>query len=369
MEADEKYMWLALDLARQGMGRTSPNPMVGAVIVKDGEILGTGYHQKAGTHHAEIYALNVAGERAQGATLYVTLEPCAHFGRTPPCTEKIIQAGLKRVVISMVDPNPLVSGSGVAALKEAGIKVKEGVLEDKAQKLNEIFLKYITTGVPFTISKSAMSMDGKIATKKGFSRWITSEKSREFSHQLRNQVDAIMVGIGTVLTDNPRLTTRLEGEDMKNPVRVIVDTNGRLPLESRVVRQSNSDTKTIIATTQMAPYDKLKALSNLGVEIYQAESKDNKVDLKALLKYLGDKEITSLLIEGGSTLNYALLKEELIDKALFFIAPKLIGGSKAPTPVGGEGIDFLDEAWEIQDITVKYLGKDILLTGYLDKRG
>ncbi len=369
MESDEKYMWLALDLAQQGMGRTSPNPMVGAVIVKDGEILGTGYHQKAGTHHAEIYALNMAGERAKGATLYVTLEPCAHFGRTPPCTEKIIQAGLERVVISMIDPNPLVSGSGAAALREAGIKVKEGVLKEKAKKLNETFLKYITSGMPFTILKSAMSMDGKIATKKGFSRWITSEKSREFSHQLRNQVDAIMVGIGTVLADNPRLTTRLEGEDIRSPVRVIVDTNGLLPLESRVVRHSNSETKTILATTQMAPYEKLKALTNLGVEVYQGQSKDNQVDLKALLKYLGDKEISSLLVEGGATLNYSLIKEGLVDKTLFFIAPRVIGGSKAPTPVGGEGVDFLDEAWEIQDIKVKYLGKDILLTGYLDKRG
>ncbi|RQD69862.1 MAG: bifunctional diaminohydroxyphosphoribosylaminopyrimidine deaminase/5-amino-6-(5-phosphoribosylamino)uracil reductase RibD, partial [Tindallia sp. MSAO_Bac2] len=205
MEADEKYMWLALDLARQGLGSTSPNPVVGAVIVKNGEILGTGYHQAAGSPHAEIHALQNAGERAEGATLYVTLEPCVHHGKTPPCTDRIIEAGIKKVVISMVDPNPLVSGSGVKALEEGGIKVKIGVLEDKARILNEVFIKYITTGLPFVTSKSAMSMDGKIATRRGLSRWITSEKSREYAHQVRNQVDGIMVGIGTVLADDPRL--------------------------------------------------------------------------------------------------------------------------------------------------------------------
>ncbi|PKM80383.1 MAG: riboflavin biosynthesis protein RibD [Firmicutes bacterium HGW-Firmicutes-13] len=368
MEADEKYMWLALDLARQGIGRTNPNPMVGAVIVKDGEIVGTGYHQKAGTPHAEVHALTAAGEKAQGATMYVTLEPCVHFGKTPPCTEKIMAAGIKKVVISMVDPNPLVCGSGIKVLKDAGIKVKVGVLEDKAKKLNEVFLKYITQGFPFVILKSAMSLDGKIATRKGLSRWITSEKSREFVHQIRNQVDAIMVGIGTVLKDNPRLTTRIETEEeVKNPIRVIVDSQGQIPLDARVVRHSG-DSTTILATTELAPADKLKALSSMGVEIFQSNSRDNKVDLTGLMKYLGEREISSLLVEGGSTLNYSLLEEGLIDKILFFIAPKLIGGTEAPTPVGGKGKDFLEDVWNVQDIQVKLIGEDILLTGYLEKR-
>ncbi len=367
METDEKYMWLALDLARQGLGRTSPNPVVGAVIVKNGEILGTGYHQAAGTPHAEIHALQNAGERAEGATLYVTLEPCVHHGKTPPCTDRIIEAGIKKVVISMVDPNPLVSGSGVKALEEAGIKVKISVLEDKARILNEVFIKYITTGLPFVTSKSAMSLDGKIATRRGFSRWITSEKSREYAHQVRNRVDGIMVGIGTVLADDPRLTARVEGEETRDPVRIIVDSYARLPLESRVVRMSGQSSRTILATTDLAPPDKVKALSDLGVEVFKGEVIDKAVDLRGLMKYLGEEGICSILVEGGSTLNYSLVKEGLIDKVLFFVAPKIIGGNGAPTPVGGEGIDFLDDAWQVQDLKVKQLGDDVLLTGYLGK--
>lgn len=367
MEADEKYMWLALDLARQGLGRTSPNPLVGAVIVKNGEILGTGYHQAAGTPHAEIHALENAGERARGATLYVTLEPCVHHGRTPPCTRKIIEGGIRKVVISMVDPNPLVKGSGVKALEEAGIKVKVGVLEDKARRLNEVFVKYITRGLPFVTLKAAMSLDGKIATRRGLSRWITSSKSREYVHQIRNRVDGIMAGIGTVMADDPRLTTRMEGEDKRDPVRIIVDSYGRIPLESRLVRSASPKTKTLLAVTEMAPPEKVEALSQLGVEVYQGNSVDNRVDLKGLMKYLGEREICSVLLEGGSTLNYSLLKEGLIDKVLFFIAPKVIGGSSAPTPVGGEGIEFLDDAWEVQDLKAKNMGEDLLLTGYLEK--
>lgn len=366
MDADEKYMWLALDLARQGRGRTSPNPMVGAVIVKDGEIVGTGYHQKAGTPHAEVHALKAAGKKAQGAAMYVTLEPCVHFGKTPPCTEQIISAGIKKVIISMVDPNPRVSGSGIKILEDAGIKVRVGVLEEKAKKLNEVFIKYVTTGYPFVILKSAMSLDGKIATREGLSRWITSERSREFVHRIRNQVDAIMVGIGTVLKDNPLLTTRIEGEEVRNPIRVILDSRGRISLESRIVKSSR-DVTTILVVTELAPPDKINALSSRGVEIFQCSSIDDRVNLKSLMKYLGERKITSLLVEGGSTLNYSLLEEGLIDKILFFIAPKLIGGVEASTPVDGKGIEFLEDAWNVQDTRVKLIGEDILVTGYLEK--
>lgn len=367
MEADEKYMWLALDLAVQGLGRTSPNPMVGAVIVKDGEIIGTGYHQKAGAPHAEINALNSAGERARGAALYVTLEPCSHFGKTPPCTEQIISAGIKKVVVSVVDPNPLMNGKGIKALEDAGIKVKVGVLEEKAHRINEVFIKYISTGLPFVTLKAAMSLDGKIATHKGFSRWISSEKSREYVHRLRNQVDAVLVGIGTVLTDNPRLNTRIEGnDDVKNPVRVIVDSRGRLPLEAELVKQIG-DSPVILAVTELAPEEKLEALSRVGVEILKLQSRDDRVDLKELMKILGERQITHLLVEGGSTLNYQLLKDGLIDKVLFFIAPKLIGGAGAPTPVGGDGIKLMEDVYQIFDLQVKNMGEDILVTGYLDK--
>lgn len=368
MEADEKYMWLALDLAVQGLGRTSPNPMVGAIIVKDGEIIGTGYHQRAGAPHAEINALNSAGERARGAVLYVTLEPCSHFGRTAPCTEQIISAGIKKVVVSVVDPNPLMNGKGIKALEDAGIKVKVGVLEEKARRINEVFFKYITTGLPFITLKTAMSLDGKIATHKGFSRWISSEKSREYVHRLRNQVDAVMVGIGTILTDNPRLNTRIEGDDdVKNPIRVIVDSHARLPQDSGVIKKIG-DSPVILATTEQAPSEKLESLSRLGVEICKVQSRDGRVDLKELIKILGERQITHLLVEGGSTLNYQLLEDGLIDKVFFFIAPKLIGGAGAPTPVGGAGVEFMEDVYPILDLQVKNLGEDILVTGYLKKR-
>lgn len=366
MDADEKYMWLALDLARQGTGRTSPNPMVGAVIVKDGEIIGTGYHEGAGRPHAEVNALEVAGERARGATLYVNLEPCVHQGRTPPCTEKIIAAGLRKVVVSMVDPNPLVGGRGIEELSRAGLKVKTGVLEEKAHKLNEVFVKYITTGLPFILMKTAMSLDGKTATREGYSRWISSERSREHVHRVRDQVDAIMVGVGTVLKDNPRLTTRLEGQgEVRNPVRVIVDSQGRLPLDCRVARTAGG-IPTILAVTEKAPREKIQELKGLGVEVFMEQGRQGQVDLGALMKYLGEKEITSVLVEGGSTLNFSLLQEGLPDKVMFYIAPLVIGGSSSPTPVGGQGVALLEDAWKIKGLEVRTMGEDIILSGYLD---
>jgi diaminohydroxyphosphoribosylaminopyrimidine deaminase/5-amino-6-(5-phosphoribosylamino)uracil reductase len=368
MDSDERFMWVALDLARQGRGKTNPNPMVGAVIVKEGEIAGTGFHLKAGEKHAEIIALEEAGERAQGATMYINLEPCSHYGRTPPCVDAIIAAGMRKVVVAVVDPNPLVSGQGVRKLKEAGIKVKVGVLEDKARRLNEVFFKYITTKTPFVIVKSAMTFDGKIATGGGKSRWITGEKSREFVHRLRSRSDAIMVGINTVLKDDPLLTVRLPGEENgRNPARVIVDSKGRLPLNTKVV-STVPQVRTILATTELAPPAKLADLSAAGLEILMLPLKDEQVDLAALMSELGKMEISMLMVEGGGTLNYSLLEENLIDKVYFFLAPLLFGGRNALTPFEGDGIPTVEDSWIIQDVELKQFENDLLLIGYPARR-
>ncbi len=367
MDPDERYMWMALDLARRGCGKTNPNPMVGAVIVKGGEVVGTGFHRKAGEQHAEIVALLEAGERARHATLYTNLEPCSHQGRTPPCTEAILQAGIRRVVLATVDPNPLVSGQGIRILKEAGVKVKIGVLEEKARRLNEVFFKYITTKTPFVMVKAAMSLDGKIATTTGESRWISGEKSRRFAHMLRSISDGIMVGINTILRDDPLLTARLDGKKAINPLRIIVDTRGRLPLNSKVVKTA-CETKTILATTNLADPEKLKALVEAGVETLILPLQDKQVDLQKLVLALGEKEISSLLVEGGGTLNYSFLNEGLIDKVYFFIAPFLLGGKNAPTPVGGAGVYELKESWKVQELELKQLDDDLLIIGYPVRR-
>lgn len=363
MDADDRFMWMALDLARQGRGRTSPNPMVGAVVVQDTEVVGTGYHQAAGSPHAEIVALRKAGEKAEGATLYVNMEPCSHHGRTGPCTEAIIKAGIGRVVAAMQDPNPIVSGRGLERLREAGIKVKEGVLEQKARRLNEAFIKYITTRLPFVGIKVAMSLDGKIGTMTGESYWITGEKSRQFVHRLRDQTDAIMVGIETVLKDNPRLTTRVESGEGKDPVRVIVDSTARLPLDAKVV-ESSSAAGTILAVTDQAPPDKCRILAEKGVKIITLPAVEGRVDLTALMKKLAEREITTVLVEGGGTLNYSLLDQDLVDKLFIFIAPLIIGGAKSPTAFAGAGIKSLSKAWAIEDIEMKQFDRDLLLIGY-----
>ncbi len=363
MDADDRFMWMALDLARQGRGRTSPNPLVGAVVVQDSEVLGTGYHQYAGSPHAEIIALKKAGERAQGATLYVNMEPCSHQGRTGPCTEAIIKAGISRVVAAMQDPNPIVSGRGFARLKEAGIKVKEGVLEHKARRLNEAFIKYMNTGLPFVGIKVAMSLDGKIGTMTGESHWITGERSRQFVHRLRDQSDAIMVGIETVLKDDPRLTTRIESGEGKDSVRVIVDSTARLPVDARVI-ESNSSAGIILAVTNQAPPDKCRLLEEKGVEVLLLPEVDGRVDVKALMKKLAEREISIVLVEGGGTLNYSLLEQSLVDKLFIFIAPLIIGGAKSPTAFAGSGIASLSKAWAIEDIEMKQFDRDLLLIGY-----
>lgn len=365
---DHYYMQEALDLAAKAMGRTSPNPMVGAVVVRDGRVVGRGYHMRAGTPHAEIHALREAGSDARGATLYVTLEPCCHHGRTGPCTEAVIEAGISRVVMAMTDPNPLVAGKGAQRLREAGVQVECGVLEQQARRLNEVFIKYITTRLPYVVMKTAMSLDGKIATAGGESKWITGPGAREFVHRLRDRYDAILVGVGTVLADDPSLTTRLARGEGKDPVRVILDSRARTPCRAKVITQV-SGAPTIIVTTPGAPRENLRQLRDSGAEIVEIPAGAGGVDLVALLRELGRREITSLLVEGGAGVNGSFITQGLVDKVYWFVAPKIIGGAGAPGPVGGEGISSLPEAPAVEDISIKLYGQDICIEGYLVKRG
>lgn len=351
----------ALELARNAEGRTSPNPMVGAIIVREGRIIAAGWHRKAGTPHAEVHALRMAGELAKDATLYVTLEPCSHYGRTGPCAKAVAEAGIKRAVIAMKDPNPLVSGRGIAILEDAGVEVKCGVLEEEAKKLNEVFLKWVPKKMPFVVLKTAMTLDGKIATYTGESQWITSEASRLRVHEYRDIYDSILVGIGTVLRDDPSLTTRLPDRTGKNPVRVIVDSQARTPLTAKVVTDGKA--RTIIAVTEQAPLDRVNALKKAGVEVITAGDGEH-VDLRTLMAKLGQMEICSVFVEGGGRINFSLIKEGLVDKVYAFIAPKVIGGSEALTPVEGEGFASLHDAVEFGDIEVEKIDGDILLTAY-----
>ena len=363
---DSLYMTRALDLAKLGVGYVNPNPLVGAVIVKENKIIGEGYHKKYGGVHAEIDAFNNAIEPVEGAIMYVTLEPCSHFGKTPPCVETIINKGIKKVVVAVKDPNPLVAGRGIKILKENGIEVITGVLENKAKKLNEIFIKFITTELPFCALKTAMTLDGKIAAYTGDSRWITNEKSREYVHKLRHKYSSIMVGVGTVLTDNPLLTTRLENIDGKNPIRVIVDTRGSIPLNARVL-QCDEDTKTIVATTEAIGKEKVRSIEKTGAEIIITPLKNNKVDLLYLMKILGERKIDSILLEGGSSLNYSALQEGIVDKVFSFIAPKIIGGKLSKTPVDGEGIPYMKDAISLKDINICKFEDDVMIEAYVRK--
>ena len=361
---DRKFMEHALVLAARARGRTSPNPLVGAVIVRDGEIIGEGYHQKAGQAHAEIHALNQAKGFAEGATMYVTLEPCCHWGRTPPCTEALIRAKLASVFVAMKDPNPQVAGDGIRQLEEAGIRVQVGICETESRQLNEVFIKYITTQLPFVILKSAISLDGKIATASGESQWITSETSREKVHEIRAQVDAILVGVGTVLQDNPSLTVRLPKKQNGDPIRVVVDSRGRTPLGAKVFNP-DSNAGTLIAVTENAPSEKLEALKSAGADVLIIEAQNGRVCLSALMRELGHRGITSVLVEGGGEINAAALQSGIVDKLMFFIAPKLIGGKDAPGPIGGAGIVRLAEAFELRDVKTIQIGTDFLIEGYL----
>ena len=354
-------MELAIELAKKGEGKVNPNPMVGAVIVKDGIVIGEGYHEKYGEGHAEVNAFKSLKEDPSGATMYVTLEPCSHYGKTPPCVDKIIQSKIKRVIIGMIDPNPLVSGNGVDKLKRAGIEVKVGVLEDKCKKLNEIFIKYILTKNPFVVLKTAMSLDGKIATRTGESKWITSEKSRLEVHNLRNKLSANGVGVNTVIKDNPELTCRIKNGN--DPIRIIVDSTLKIPMDSKVLQ--NKDDKTIIATTKRANINSMQELLKKNIQVIIIEEKNGQVDLSELIKKLGELGIDSILLEGGSTLNYSALEENIVDKVMVYIAPKIIGGESSKTSVGGRGIDKLNDAFKLKDITANIVDEDILVEGYI----
>jgi diaminohydroxyphosphoribosylaminopyrimidine deaminase/5-amino-6-(5-phosphoribosylamino)uracil reductase len=359
-------MKLVLRLAARGIGHTSPNPMVGAVVVKGGQVVGKGYHRKAGSPHAEIHALEHAGNQAKAATLYVNLEPCNHQGRTPPCTEAIIRSGVRRVVVGCSDPNPRVAGGGAEYLRRKGIVVDVGILEENCLRLNEPFIKHVTTGLPLVIAKMAASLDGKIATYLGDSHWISNESSRRFVHKLRHAADAILVGVGTVLSDNPQLTTRLPGRKGKNPLRIIVDTHLRTPSESRVASEIN-EAPTIIATGPQ-PYKKRREeLEGKGVEILSLPLARGRVSLPELLKHLGDREITNLLVEGGAEVHGGFFYDNLVDKVHFLFAPKIIGGNRAVPMVGGVGVGSVAEALSLRDIRISRFEDDIMVEGYLEQ--
>lgn len=367
-DQDEHFMRQALALAAQARGRTSPNPMVGSVVVKDGRILGRGYHLRAGAPHGEVVALEDAGPLAKGATLYSTLEPCCHYAkRTPPCTKTIIAAGISRVVMAMRDPNPLVHGKGLAELWQAGIEVTEAVLEEQAAALNEVFIKYIVTKRPFVLLKVAASLDGKIATVTGESRWITNERSRLLVHELRDQVDAVMVGINTVLRDDPLLTTRLPQGGGKDPIRIVVDSQLRLPSHAKLLTASAA-AGTIVATTAKAPADKRRQLEAAGAQVLVIDRDSSGVALGPLMQRLGAMQITSILLEGGGELHASALRAGVVDKVLYFLAPTLIGGRAAPPAIGGEGFSRLAQAVTLDRVQVTQLDGDILIEGYV-RRG
>jgi diaminohydroxyphosphoribosylaminopyrimidine deaminase/5-amino-6-(5-phosphoribosylamino)uracil reductase len=359
---DKRFMRRALELAKRGEGWTNPNPLVGAVIVRDGRIIGEGYHERFGGPHAEVRALEAASAEAEGSDLYVNLEPCAHWGKTPPCVARIISAKIKRVIVAVRDPNPLVNGEGIARLQEAGIEVVLGVLEEEAKKLNEPFFKFITTGRPFVLLKLALTLDGKIATRTGDSKWISGERSRELVHRLRNRYAAVLVGINTVLRDNPQLTVRREGTRTKDPLRMILDSRGRIPLEATVLNL-DSEAPTVVATTERMPKEKEEALFAGGARVWRLGSRDGKVDLNGLITKLGEEGIDSLLVEGGATVAAAFLEAGLVDKVVFFIAPKIVGGPGIT--IGGEGVERIAEAWQLKNISVRMLDGDVVYEGYL----
>ena len=362
---DEQYMREALALARKGRGRTSPNPVVGSVIVKDGIIVGRGWHQKAGTAHAEVHALQDAGAAAASATLYVTLEPCCHHGKTGPCTEAILAAGISQVVVAMGDPNPLVAGCGIEILRKHDVSVETGVLAEEAANLNAPFIKWITCTMPFDTMKNGISLDGKIATSTGNSRWITGAESRLEVHRMRDTSDAIITGIGTVLADDPELTTRLP-EGGKSPVRVVVDRLARTPLTAKLINDKKAPT--IIAVSPNAPQERILKLEALGVEILIVPELDARLDLGVLLRKLGQRCLTNVMVEAGGTLNSSFLFGNFVDKVVMFVAPKIIGGTGAPGPYGGAGSDLLSEAVELEDLIVSRLGEDLMIEGYVKRR-
>ena len=348
----------ALELAARG--RTSPNPMVGAVVVNQGKVVGEGYHSRAGYPHAEVEALRQAGNKARSADLYVNLEPCCHFGRTPPCTDAIIQAGIKRVFVGMKDPNKQVSGKGLRALKAQGIVIVSGILKKECMKLNESFVKVMQTGMPFVIMKTAMSLDGKIATRSGDARWISGELARKHVHKIRNYVDAILVGTETVLKDNPRLTCRLATGSVEHPIRIILDRRNRIPLTANVFKNSRSQPVIYVTGSDISPA-RQKALVARKVEILNGKFGKNGFHIKPLLKELANRDMNSILVEGGAELNASVLKSGVVDRVVAFISPILIGGGKAPGFLGGQGVMKVNDAIKLKDIEVTKIGEDLMV--------
>lgn len=366
MNRDERYMRIALHLARRARGRTSPNPLVGAVVVKNGKIVGQGYHKAAGQAHAEAAALDKAGSLARGAGLYVTLEPCCHTGRTGPCVEKIRECGIKEVFFAMRDPNPLNNGKGAEYLRRYGIKARGGILEEEAARLNPAYIKYITTGMPYVTVKTAQSLDGKIAAAGGDSRWITSGPARRVAHQLRGEADAVLVGINTVLQDDPLLTCRLGGTaGKKQPKKVIVDTRLKARPELKIF-STDSPAEVIIAAAKFAPKEKIACLSRRA-RVLIVQDKEDRVVLKDLMRQLAKLEITNVLIEGGAEIIASALQEKLVDKLIVFIAPKIVGGRTALSAVGGRGITKIAEAIGLKDMKAKFIGPDLMIEAMLDK--
>jgi diaminohydroxyphosphoribosylaminopyrimidine deaminase/5-amino-6-(5-phosphoribosylamino)uracil reductase len=358
------YMKLALKLAAKGAGWVSPNPMVGAVVVKDGRIVGRGFHRRVGAAHAEVEALRQAGDASQGADLYVTLEPCNHQGRTPPCTQAILAAGVSRVIIATLDPNPQVTGGGAEYLKSRGVEVEVGLLAEAARRLNEAWFHWTNTGRPWVIAKAACSLDGKIATATGESQWLTGEAARTYGHRLRHQVDAILVGIATALTDDPQLTTRLPRGRGQDPIRLVLDSRLRLPLTAKLLHL-NSSSPTWVACTSAAPKDKIRSIKDLGAEVLVFPAEAGRVPLKPLLELLGRQQVQSLLVEGGAEVLGAFFDQGLVNQFYFFFAPKILGGRQAPGVLGGEGVARLNGAHQANDLTIRRIKQDILITGYL----
>ena len=364
IKIDPQYLKLALRLAAKGAGWVSPNPMVGAVVVKEGQVVGRGYHRRAGLPHAEVEALRSAGEAARGADLYVTLEPCNHQGRTPPCTQAILASGVRRVVIAARDPNPQVTGGGAEFLAARGVDVHEGLLAAEARRLNEAWFHYVNTGRPWVVAKAACSLDGKIATVGGESQWLTGEAARALGRRLRHRVDAIIVGIGTVLADDPQLTTRLPRGQGKDPIRVVLDSRLRLPLTARLLHL-DSEAPTWVATTSQAPPETIRALEARGAQVLMLPGDAGRVSLPALLEELGTRQVQSLLVEGGAETLGAFFDQKLVHQFNFFYAPKILGGQLATGMVGGHGIIHLGEAHIARDLRVRRVGGDLLVSGYL----
>jgi len=364
MNKNEVYMKKVLELAEKGRATTSPNPMVGAIIVKNGKIIASAYHRRPGALHAEAIALKRAGKRARGAELYVNLEPCAHVGRTPPCVKAIIKSGIKKVFCAMIDPNPLNNGKGKRELETSGVKVSVGILEKEARQLNKVFIKYVTRKMPFVTVKAAQSLDGKIATRSMDSKWITSEASRDYSHRLRSEMDAVLVGVNTIIRDDPVLTSRRN----KSPIKIVLDSNLRVPENSRIF-SNKSPALNIVAILRKSLKDphifkKVDRFNKKGILVIACPGKNNRIDLVWLLKELAELEISRLLVEGGGDTISGFLEQGLCDRVMFFIAPKIIGGRGAVTSVEGRGVEKVSQAIKLKDIKMEAInGGDILISG------